>query len=440
MKIKRYFAADMRQAIRMVREEQGADAVILSNRRVDGGVEIVAAVDYDAELVNKMAAAEKPSATRPEPEPTGPVAYTQSAAPSGMAQGAERQKPVDPVECLADLISRSAPPPAAAQASRKSEPRVEWSQDPSLVAMREEIQTLRGLLESQLNGLAWGEAKRRNPRRVKLLERLTRLGLGSELCRRIAERVTLGENLENNWRQALGLLAHQLPVSGDDILDRGGVVAMVGPTGVGKTTTVAKLAARYALRHGRNQVALVTTDSYRIGAHQQLRTFGNIIGVPVHLANDADELRQILAGLRDKSLVLIDTAGMSQRDMRLAEQFSMLESTGMPVRIYAVLSTTTQRAAIDEVVRAFGSVNLDGCVLTKLDETALLGEALSVVIDQQLPVAYVSDGQRVPEDLQPARANNLVARSVALMQKHAERPADEMLAAAFGQRLGNGDV
>ncbi len=404
MKLKRYFAPDMRQAIKMVREAQGPDAVILSNRRIDGGVEIVAAIDYDEALVQKMAAPRQP-ATPASPQ-------TQS----------------DPAAGKAD-----------AEAPRAPRPIIEWTQDPSLVAMREEIKNLRGLLECQLSGLAWGAAKRRNPRRTKLLERLTRLGLGAGLSRSVADRTRLGDNLENNWRQALGLVAQRVPIAGDTILDHGGVVAVVGPTGVGKTTTAAKLAARYALRHGRNRVALVTTDSYRIGAHQQLRTFGNIIGVPVQLVQDGEQLRQTLTRLRDKSLVLIDTAGMSQRDMRLAGQFALLQQGGRPLRVFVVLSTTTQRAALDEVVRAFAGIKLDGCLLTKLDETTGIGEALSVVIEHRLPVAYVSDGQRVPEDLLPARANNLVARSVALMQKHAEKPAEEAMALAFGRLVGNAD-
>jgi flagellar biosynthesis protein FlhF len=180
---------------------------------------------------------------------------------------------------------------------------------------------------------------------------------------------------------------------------QGGVVALVGPTGVGKTTSVAKIAARYAMRHGYDQVALVTTDSYRIAAHEQLRTYARILGVPVRVANDADELRTTLDNLADRSLVLIDTAGMSQRDRRLAEQFHTLVTGAPTVQTYAVLAANTQPGGLDETVHAFRGAELDGCVLTKIDESTSLGPALSTIIEQSLPLAFLSDGQRVPEDL-----------------------------------------
>lgn len=420
MRIKRYFAADMRQAIRQVREEQGPDAVILSNRKVDGGVEIVAAVDYDEAMVERMAA-EQPR----QSAPAGPSA----AAPAPRPPASE--EPDGPLPEPEDE-------PASAQASANGpeRPRIEWTQEPTLVAMREEIKTLRGMLEGQLSGLAWGETARNHPLQAKLLERLLRLGLSPALCRELTEQVDFANDAEHNWRHALGLLARRVPVTGDDILTQGGVVAVVGPTGVGKTTTVAKLAARYTLRHGRNRVALVTTDSYRIGAHQQLKTYGRILGVPVHVANDAEELQRTLEGLQDKELVLIDTAGMSQRDMRLSEQLGVLRGGGPRIRSYVVLSATAQRTSLDEVVRAFQHVRPSGCILTKTDEATGLGEALSVVASQRLPVAYVGDGQRVPEDMHPARAHKLVNQSVALMQKHTEAMTEEAMAFAFGQATG----
>ena len=417
MKIKRYFANDMRQAIRMVRDEQGPDAVILSNRRVDGGVEIVAAVDYDESLVHRMAE-EQSTQQAATPRPVA-VAPPSSSSSWSASTHAEKRGSSDAT--------------ASPQVARPgSKPEIVWSQEPSLVAMREEIQNLRGILESQVNGLAWGEMRRSQPQKVKLLERLTQLGLSAQLSQQIAERINYNGDMVGMWRQALALLAGQVAVTDDDIVNRGGIVALIGPTGVGKTTTAAKLAARYTLRHGAGRVAFVTTDSYRVGAQQQLNTFGKILGAPVHVAKDADELREVLMALRDKSLVLIDTAGMSQRDVRLSEQLSMLYQTGLPVRSYALLSAASQRRSLEEVIRTFNKVELDGVILTKLDETTGLGEALSVAIQHRLPVAYVSDGQRVPEDLHPARSNNLVNRSLSLMQDFAERPSQELMAMEFG--------
>ena len=427
MKIKRYFANDMRQAIRMVRDEQGPDAVILSNRRIDGGVEIVAAVDYDESLVNRMAAEQRsPAPAQPEVA-TSPLAAPEPARTTASFATAPSVPPT-----VAETVDARTekPAPAAAQSE------IVWSQDPGMVAMREEIQGLRGMLESQLNGLAWGEMKRSQPQRVKLLERLTQLGLSAPISNQIAEHIDYKGDMVGSWRQALALLAGKVSVTDDDIINRGGIVALIGPTGVGKTTTAAKLAARYTLRHGAGRVALVTTDSYRIGGQQQLNTFGKILGAPVHVAKNGEELREVLHALRDKALVLIDTAGMSPRDVRLSEQLSMLYQTGLPVRSYAVLSASSQRRTLEQVVSTFSKVELEGAILTKLDETTGLGEALSVVIQYGLPVAYISDGQRVPEDLHPARSNNLVNRSLSLMQDFAERPSQEHLAMEFGGMAG----
>jgi len=201
---------------------------------------------------------------------------------------------------------------------------------------------------------------------------------------------------------------------------------------VGKTTTIAKLAARFALRHGARSLALVSTDSYRIGAQEQLVTYGRLLGVHVQIADDRQALEHALRSLSDRRLVLIDTAGMSQRDMRLAEQFEMLEGAGVPVATYLALSATHQQAVLEETLSAFGRVRLRGAVVTKVDEAASLGGVLGALVEHRLPIAWVCDGQRVPEDLQPARAQNLVNRAVALMQQHGQETDDSLLAERYG--------
>ncbi len=457
MKIKRYFAADMRQAIKMVRDEQGIDAVILSNRKVEGGVEIVAAVDYDEALVRRMAARSAapppadppPAAVAAPPTPTSrpfvppPVAGRagELELPPELASEPAPRPTAAPSKGLfrrRQEAPSAPPPPAPAPAAEPATVKIEWSQDPVLSAMHSEIKTLRSILEGQFTTLAWGEQKRRHPLQTRLLEQLTRLGLSTGLCHALLERVKEVDDPQLKWRQALGYLARNVRVTEDDILNRGGIVSLVGPTGVGKTTTVAKLAARYTLRHGHGRVALLTTDSYRIGAHQQLKTYGRILGAPVHVAADASELRRIVDNEYDKGLILIDTAGMSQRDLRLTEQFAMLRDGSPLVRNYLVLSASTQRVALDETVRAFSHIDITAAILTKLDETVGLGEVLSVLVQKRLPVAYVSEGQRVPEDLAPARANTLVSKSVALMQRYAPRPDDDTMALAFRGMVSNG--
>ena len=434
MKIKRYFAADMRQAIRMVREEQGPDAVILSNRKVDGGIEIIAAIDYDEALVNE--AMGKASNTAAPSAPAAQSAPRPAAAPA--ANKPTANKTAAPVRAtVAEAYQPSAaatPEPARADARKSS---IYWAQDPALVEMRREIHDLRGLLENQLAHLAWGDMQRRQPIKTELLRRLTDLGLTPALCQTLADQVGPVEDDEQAWRRALGLLAHHVAVTDDDILNTGGIVALVGSTGVGKTTTVAKLAARFALRHGQRSVALITTDCYRIGAHEQLFTYGRILGVPVQVASTHDELSTALSSLTDKRLVLIDTAGMSQRDLRLTEQFSTLRDSGFPLQTYLVMNATTQTSVLQETLRAFSSVALNGCIMTKLDEAASLGGVLSVIAQHTLPLAYVGDGQRVPEDLHPARAHNLINRAVSLMQQAGQDSDDETLAERFGGMAAN---
>lgn len=411
MKIKRYFAADIRTAIRMVREQQGPDAVILSNRKVEGGVEIVAAVDYDESAVLQSA---------------GAVAQ----GPGAAAEADVLQQSAEPRDSRQTQIDQSSP----------STSDNVWSQEPVLAEMRRELINLRGMMETQLSGLAWGELARSQPQRADLLRRLVALGFDLPVSRRVADRVGGSGEPDLLWRQALGLLAHAVPVAEDDILASGGIVALVGPTGVGKTTMVAKLAARFCLRHGRRQVALVTTDNYRIGAHEQLRAFGRILDVPVRVVEDEEPLGEVLASLADRRLVLIDTAGMSQRDKRLPQHLALLQDDLLPIRRYLVLTATTHVEGLREVVRAFARTPLAGCMLTKLDETATLGGVLSVVIEQSVPVAYVADGQRVPEDLAPARAHNLISLAVSLARHAGAPPSEEAVALSYGRVAANGQL
>lgn len=423
MKIKRFFAADMRQAIRLVRQELGPDAVILSNKRVSGGLEVVAALDYEEGLLERKGAAEPPRApvmTLPDDEPAAAEASSPAPATAAKAsayeiyekgQGAERP--------------RAQPSPAN---------QIEWSQDPALVEMRNELQSLRDMMQNQLSSLVWGDMARSRPVRAEMIRRLKNLGVGMGMARELAAQTRSGD-VGQGWREVLSSLARRVPVSEESLIHEGGIVALVGSTGVGKTTTVAKLAARYALRHGARNVALVTTDGYRIGAHEQLRIYGQLLGMPVHVAHDAAELRETLRGLAEKKLVLIDTAGMSQRDIRLTEQFGTLHGGSALIRSYLVLPATSQAAVLSQTIDAFAHAALDGCILSKVDEAMSLGGALDAVIQHQLPLAYVTDGQRVPEDLHPARVHNLVKLAVKLAGQHGEDEGEDALALDYGTKV-----
>lgn len=401
MKIKRYFAPDIRTAIRQVREQQGPDAVILSNRAVEGGVEIVAAVDYDESAVLRQA---------------------YEAVPE------ERNRRQQPIEDTA----------AEAPAAKPQIASNIWTQEPVLAEMRREMNAMRDLLQNQLSGLAWGDLARNQPLRATILRRLIGLGMSSRLAKRIVEKTGPDGDQDQLWRQALGLLAHTLPIAEEDILSQGGIVALVGPTGVGKTTMVAKLAARFCLRHGRRHVALLTTDNYRVGAHEQLRTYGRILDVPVRVIGEDENLGAVMKHYADRRLILVDTAGMGQRDARLNQHLDQLQDDFLPIRRYLVLPATTHRTGLSEAVRRFGKLPLQGCLLTKVDEATRLGGALSVLVEEQLPVAYVGDGQRVPEDLAPARAHNLVSMAVSMVQQCEGMPVDAASARNFEGVAANG--
>ncbi|HEB63628.1 MAG TPA: flagellar biosynthesis protein FlhF [Gammaproteobacteria bacterium] len=423
MKIKRYFAPNVREAIALVRNELGEDAIILSNKNVQGGVEIMAAADYDESLLNETIPEPVKKPVHKRAEPAAPALNTETenvtyAKPlvnkksSGGIKTEKKPKSI-PVTPRPETSKRLSETPEA-KGPPKSQ--VVWTQDPVFTEMRQELKSLRSLVENQLSGFAWGEMIQRYPQRVKLLQQLTKLGLSTSICQRLLNEVSDIDDFEKLWLASLSKLSSWLPLNDDAIISGGGVVAMVGPTGVGKTTTIAKLAARYALRYGARHVALISMDNYRIGAHEQLRSYSRILDMPVRFPKGHNELCQALEEFSDKSLVLIDTAGMSQRDLRLNQQFSLLKSK-VSITTYLVLSTTTRLSCLHETMDAFKSAKLDGCILTKLDEATSLGAALSEAIEHNLPIAYISDGQRVPEDLSVARAHNLINQAVSIMQQ-----------------------
>jgi flagellar biosynthesis protein FlhF len=359
MNIKRFFAPDMRRAIHQVRSEHGPDAVILSSQSVDGGVEIIAAGEYDENLAARMSAGFADA---------GPV-----AAPAA--------------------VPAEEPPSAGA--------------DPELKIMHEELRALRGILCDQFARLSWADLPSADPRRTMLVRRLEALGLDMLLAEVLVKEIEHPDRPDAAWRDIVFGIAKRVKVMREDPLDAGGVFALVGPTGVGKTTTIAKLAARHCLRFGRDSLALITTDNYRIGGHRQLDAYGAILGVPVRRADTGEELAGLLNELAGRRLVLIDTAGMAPRDRRVAAAMGQLEAAS-DVRRFLVLAANMQQSVMHEAVRRFGNDKLAGVVLTKLDEANGLGAALSLLIKERLPVAWLSDGQRVPEDLKLARLAHLI--------------------------------
>jgi flagellar biosynthesis protein FlhF len=472
MKIKRFVAADMRQAMREVREEQGPDAVILSTRRMDEGIEIIAAVDFDEALVREAArhgaplqveprtpvesapAEAKPAAIRrgdvaPPPLPTASrhhddgvtVSLSRRAAMASPAEPAPtRVAPPRAVEAAMQSATPApvevAAPAAAFDPSAPIHPLLERAmQDTARV--RAELGSLRDLLETQLSSLIWNDMERRQPLRARVLREMTRLGIESDVARQLVDDLPNNLSAEQARYLPLGMLSRSLSISRRDQSERPGVTALVGPTGVGKTTTIAKLAARAVMRQGANNVALVSTDHYRIGAAAQLEHYGRLLGVRVYPAYDADSLRQVLGLLRGCHTVLVDTAGVAGGDPRLAQQLDVL-SNGGDLRACLVLAANAQAPSLDEAVRAYLPLRPHACILTKLDEAPSLGGALSVLIRHRLALDYITDGQRVPEDIAAADARVLVCRAAQVLKGNAAATADDdVMAERFGLAVAN---
>lgn len=428
MKIKRFFAKDMRTALSDVKAALGADAVIMSNKRVNGGVEIVAAIDPDSRRPEAKPAAQ-PAAATARSEATAAEAEPADSL-QALLQRQAKMLGEEPAQ-LPGRAPAASSQPQAARANEQAEPApnfepsataapaetISGSRD-ELKALQSEMAGIKQLLQHQVSGLMWQEIERSEPTRAMLIKRLQQMGLASGVADQLSCFIPEAESDDEAWEQTLHILQGQIHTTKDDILTQGGVVALVGPTGVGKTTTVAKLAARYAQQHGAENVAMVSTDTFRIGATEQLQTYGRIIGCPVKIARDARELSDILLQLRQKKLVLIDTAGMSQRDLRLSEHLGTLMSNArLKIRPYLVMSATAQSPVQQDILRQFKKLPLAGCILTKLDECMSLGEVLSVAIEHALPVSYVTDGQQVPEDLKAADAGFLVAEAERLYDK-----------------------
>jgi len=477
LKIKRFFAKDMRSALAEVKEVLGPDAVIMSNKKVTGGIEIVAAVDF-AESQPAATPEQKPvqqtmqqpvRKTYERPLSDDPVNLSASKFDFNRVINEEieqQAKSAKPNDSLASLLARQQshqlkmsesfsqdlhgedegawnadflqkptikrqpqPTKAPATLAEQNEMRdgfagrqkqnqahstpasaVKGNSNGEMAAMKEELASIRKLLEHQVAELQWQEVERNEPIRAMLIKHLLKIGFTEEIASQLVNYVAEDSAIESAWDQIQLLLVDHLQVANDDILSRGGAVALVGPTGVGKTTTIAKLAAKFAMLHGSENVALITTDTYRIGAHEQLATYGRIMGCSVKVARDEAELAQYLYQLRSKRLVLIDTAGLGQRDTRLSEQLdTLVNNEKVIIRNYLVVPATAQRRVVQETLEHFHHIPLAGCILSKVDESLSLGEILSVLIQHKLPITYITNGQRVPEDIDSVNANQLIA-------------------------------
>lgn len=404
MNVRKFTATTSREALRKVRDALGADAVILSNRSVDGMTEILALAPEDMSALAEPATDMPAAASAPAPGPAISQSTLAALAPRHLADNNQAAR-------LAESLSAAREMNAAAELSATSE----------MAKMMAEIRAMRGMLESQLAEISFGSQQQRAPAKSAVLREMLAAGFSASLGRFLTEKMPAGATVESGMSWIRSILARNLAAldNENDILDQGGVYALVGPTGVGKTTTTAKLAARCVMRHGAGKLALITTDGYRIGGYEQLRIYGKILGVMVHSVKDETDLKIALAELKNKHMVLIDTVGMSQRDQMVAEQIAMLSGAGTNVKRLLCMSATSTGETLNEVVRAYQGGGLSGCIMTKLDEAATVGGVLDVAIRQKLKLYYVANGQRVPEDLHVANKDYLVDRAFKLKRETA---------------------
>lgn len=384
MNARKFIAASSREALQLVRAELGADAVILSNRKVAGGVEIVAMAGSElAHLNETRMVAHHVAQTAPAPrERVSARALNQAAALGAKVLTAQGEQAVPP---------RSEALPANTETQQ----------------LMRELKSMHDKMQTQMAGMAWSTLQQQDPQRSGLLRDLVNVGFSPALSRLLLDKMPRDADIA--WVKRI--LAHNLRVATkqEDVVARGGVYALVGPTGVGKTTTTAKLAARAVVRYGADKVALVTTDSYRVGAFEQLRIYAKILGVSVHAVRDAHDLQLTLSGLKHKHLVLIDTMGVGQRDSRVAEQTQMFDAAG--IKRLLLLNATAAGGTLDDVVKMYGGSGVIGCIPTKLDEAVQLGTVLDVVARHKLLLHYIASGQRVPEDLHEVNVDYLLHRA-----------------------------
>jgi flagellar biosynthesis protein FlhF len=359
--------------------------------------------------VQAAAMAPQRAAASPAADPLAPVVPERMRAAS--------MAPVAQVQPLAAAAAESRPDaPLAGLESIALGPVADAASAPGERAMMEELRSMRGLIEQRFGALAFMEKLQRQPRQAELSQRLLDAGFSPALIRRLVQ--GLPDDQEAlQW--AGQVLARNLTTgeSENALEDIGGVYALVGATGVGKTTSTAKLAAAFAARHGAANLGLITLDAYRVAAHEQLRAYGRILGVPVHTAHDRASLEDLLELLAGKRMVLIDTAGMAQRDSRTRELLDMLSHRA--VQRLLVLNASAQGETIEDQIAAYAGPSCRGVVLSKIDEAVKLGPALDALIRHRLRVLAVANGQRVPEDWHRLTAQSLVQRGL----KNAAAPA-----------------
>lgn len=484
MNAQRFIAPNSREAMALARAAYGDSAVILSSRATDDGFEVVAAAEESlAGLATQTAVASTPAPTLTPRSGRSGMSLQQRAAQqlppmhvspnSSVAQDTEtlamstlsfqdyvrermlrkRREALQGSGAAEAPVARSAAAevrtaPRAAQPRmaedmtlpfvRGAEPARPFSKpkaapvaaEPAPVAkptaaaarLTEQLDSLKAMMEERFNTLAWLGSTKQNPIQSNLTLKLIRAGYSPTVARAVMERLPEQYGAADAFRWTQEVLTRNLKTSRDAgaLCDEGGVFALIGSTGVGKTTTAAKLAAQCVKAYGANSVGLITLDTYRVAGYEQLRAYGRMLGVVAHLAHDSAALQDLLGLLANKRMVIIDTAGLGQKDPRIQEMMELLAAPA--IKKMLVLNAGSHGDTLDDVLAAYKSAGLYGVVLSKLDEAAKLGPALDALIRHQMVLRGVSTGQRVPEDWQRPDAQALVRMSMATQGKSAHDP------------------
>ena len=420
MKAKRFTAKNMQQALRMVSDELGPDAVILSNKRLGKGVEVIAALDYQ-EVTNEQQQQEldRQLALQQELEQakqaTGKIRQEQPQLDrSNVATTAALKEAL--IGIKEGTIAQSAALEAVMQGEEElkqsiSEQATSLGSDestPFLNKVSDELKDLKNWLVSQ-QGNAWNPNRPLSWQQAQIWQRCQDLGIDPSWADKLVSALTEDDDdIEKGWAQCLRLIAEDLPLAKNNMLQTGGCFAFVGPTGAGKSTTIGKLAAQYVINHGNEDIALITMDNYRIAAHDQLKAFARIMEIPLLVLEPNGDLSAMLDQLADKKFILIDTAGLAIQDPHFSVQLSMLKGAGNKVHTLLALPLTSQARCLQENYEHFKPAGIDGCIFTKLDECFSLGQAMSIASVTRLPIHMVTDGPHIPDDIHFPNAEKMV--------------------------------
>ncbi|WP_300424697.1 flagellar biosynthesis protein FlhF [Thalassolituus sp.] len=448
MNVKRFVAENMQQALRMVSAELGPDAVIVSSKKLERGMEVVASVDMaGAAQASQPGELERQLRLQRELDAAREATRESEQKRKSDREELVRRSDLSGADGIREALSALRSESPASPSRKPQEPNTtaqpaaaqNGEYQTRLQEMQGELRELKDWLVSH-QGSAWDTRRPLTWQQSQLWQRCQDMGLEPAWADRIASASPGEGELDAAWKQAMEMIRGDLPITAPGLLERGGRIALVGPTGAGKTTTIGKIAARFVLRHGPESVAFITLDNYRVAAHDQLRTFSRILGVDLKVVKQGDDLAKAIESVRDKKLVLIDSAGLASQDPHFSVQLSMLKQAGAGITKLLVLPLTSQARCLQENYEHFKGAGLNGCVFTKMDECFSLGAGMSVAALTRLPVTLVTDGPHIPDDLHYPDAARLVnlAEQMARMARTRWQAAEAMSMANQQQSFQHG--